>query len=122
MTASGPPSGTTRALAALELLVRFLVAVPISGLQTLRAIFAGRRRPPSGFVRMRVAPLGDTGLTLLGCLITLTPGSTTIDFDAERGELLLHLLDVSDPERAVRGIREHFEEPLCRLFGREAQP
>jgi multisubunit Na+/H+ antiporter MnhE subunit len=110
---------TGRWLAALELLARFLVSVPLSGLATLRVILAGARRPPAGFVRVRVAPLGENGIALLGCLITLTPGSTTIDFDAARGELLLHLLDASEPEATVRDIRRRFEAPLCRLLGQE---
>lgn len=108
-----------RALAAAELLLRFLACVLTSGLRTALVIARVRRRPPPGFVRMRFAPMSETGAALLGSLITLTPGSTTIDIDMEAREIVMHLLDASDAEQAVAGIRRQFERNLVTLFGRE---
>jgi multicomponent K+:H+ antiporter subunit E/multicomponent Na+:H+ antiporter subunit E len=108
-----------RARALLELLLRFAWAVVVSGLQTAWVIVRRGRRPAAGFVRMRFAPMSEAGAVLLGSLITLTPGTTTVDVDMERNELLLHLLDVSDAEGAVAQIREQFERPLLVWFGRE---
>jgi multisubunit Na+/H+ antiporter MnhE subunit len=65
---------------------------------------------------MRFSGLDETGAALLGSLITLTPGTTTLDVDMERRELLLHLLDGSDPEGAVRSIHAELERPLQRIF------
>jgi multisubunit Na+/H+ antiporter MnhE subunit len=114
----------SKAVAALILLVIFLKAVVISGLQTIRIILVtglAGRRPQAGLVRMRFAPMTENGATLLGCLISLTPGTTTVDIDMERGEMLLHLLDVAGAEEAVAGIRVDFEPYIVRLFGTEAR-
>lgn len=105
------------------LTLRFLRALIVSGLQTVR-IIAGASRvsgspPPSGFVRMGFAPMGARGAALLGNMVSLTPGTTTIDIDMERRELLLHVLDASEPERLVAGIRRDFETGIAALFGGE---
>lgn len=107
---------------ALLLLLIFAKAVVISGLQTvlviLRRTFTGQR-PAAGLVRMRFAPMDERGATLLGCLISLTPGTTTVDIDMDRRELLLHLLDTSQAAEAIAGIRRDFEPSILRLFGTE---
>lgn len=107
------------ALAAL--LSRFLWELVISGLQTAWVIARVRRRPVAGFVRMSFSPMSEAGAALLGSLITLTPGTTTIDVDTEHCEMLLHLLDASHAEATVRRIREKFERPLLVWFGREVR-
>lgn len=111
-----------KAAAALALLVRFLVAVAISGVQTVGVIARAtlkRRAPPAAFVRVPFAPMSEQGAALLACMVTLTPGTTAIDIDLQRGELLLHVLDASDTEAVLRGIRRDFEPGLVTLFGRE---
>jgi multicomponent K+:H+ antiporter subunit E/multicomponent Na+:H+ antiporter subunit E len=55
-------------------------------------------------------------------MITLTPGTTTIDIDLERREMLLHVLDASDLDGMLAAIRRDFERYLVVLFGREQSP
>ncbi len=111
-------------IAAVVLLLRFLRAVVVSGLQTVRVILAsglpGGRPPPVALVRVRFAPMSAHGAALLGCMVSLTPGTTTIDIDMERRELLLHVLDASDTDGLVQGIRRDFEPGLVALFGEPA--
>jgi multisubunit Na+/H+ antiporter MnhE subunit len=103
-------------LTAFNLLLRFLLEVAKSGLATAWLILRPGARPTPGLVRMRYAGLSDTGVSLLGCMITLTPGTTVIDIDTQRHELLIHLLDDSDPAAVVANVRRSFEAPLRRLF------
>lgn len=114
-----------RLLAAALLLLRFLKAVVVSGFQTVAVIVrssVGQRTPPqAAYVRVHFAPMSEAGAALLGCMVTLTPGTTTLDIDMERRELLLHVLDASDPEGLVRGIRDDFEPGLIALFGRKVR-
>ncbi len=108
-------------IAAIVLLLRFLRAVVVSGLQTvaviLRAGLPGGRPPPVALLRVPFAPMDERGAAILGCMVSLTPGTTTIDIDMARHELLLHVLDASDAEGMVRGIRREFEPGLVTLFG-----
>lgn len=106
---------------ALVLLLRFIKAVLVSGVQTVAVIVrAGSGRgdaPPARFLRVRFAPMTAQGAALLGCMVTLTPGTTTLDIDMARRELLLHVLDASDTDALVEGIRRDFEPGLVALFG-----
>lgn len=105
------------AIAIVTLLWRFPLAVVSGGVQTLWVIARGRRRPAAGLVRLAYAPMSPLGAALLACLVTLTPGTTTLELDLQRRELLLHLLDVGGAEAAILSIRRDFERPLLRLFG-----
>jgi multisubunit Na+/H+ antiporter MnhE subunit len=104
-------------LHALALLMRFSYSVVRSGVHTASLILRLKSRPEPALVRMKLAPMSDSGAALLGSLVTLTPGTTAIDIDLERGELLLHLLDGSDPAATVREIRAQFEGHVVALFG-----
>lgn len=113
-----------RLLAFVVLLLRFIRAVFVSGMQTLAIIVRsgrpGGEPPPVALLRVRFAPMSENGAALLGSMVSLTPGTTTIDIDMERRELLLHVLDASDTDAVVEGIRRDFEPGLRVLFGREA--
>lgn len=108
-------------VAFVVLLLRFLLAVVVSGFQTVAVILRsslGAQRGASGtFVRVRFAPMNEQGAAILGCMITLTPGTTTLNIDMERHELLLHVLDETSTDGLVEGIRRDFEPSLIVLFG-----
>ncbi len=101
---------------AVGLLLRFIGQVLIAGFDTAWQILRPYKRPVPLFIRISYGPMTPRGAAVLGSLITLTPGTTTLDIDPERHELLLHMLDGSDPAGAVASIRHHFEAPLLRLF------
>ena len=107
-----------RAAAATVLLLRFLWAVVAAGLQTARTILhLGHTAPRPGFVRVVFAPLTPTGAALLGCLVTLTPGTTVIDIDVQGHTLLLHMLDRDHRDATAAAIRRDFEPGLQAWFG-----
>ena len=112
-----------RATAALLLPLRFAHQMLASGLQTVGAILrtglARGAAPPATFVRVRFAPMTPGGAALLGCLVSLTPGTTVIDLDVERREMVLHVLDATQLAHAVEVIHREFEPPLLAWFGRE---
>jgi multisubunit Na+/H+ antiporter MnhE subunit len=114
---SGQTTGMGSRLGAWSgLLIQFLFQVVLSGLSTAWLILRPGRRPTPGLARLSFDNLDETGAAVLGCMLTLTPGSTVLDVDMERKELLIHLLDASDPSRTLSSIGRHFEGPLRILF------
>jgi multisubunit Na+/H+ antiporter MnhE subunit len=107
----------TRPAAAITLAFRFLVAVVRSGVQTTRIILRPDPDLRPGFIDYRFEPMTETGATLLGSLITLTPGTTTVDIDMAAGRMWIHLLDTRGAESARAEIRSEFETPIRVLFG-----
>lgn len=54
--------------------------------------------------------------TLLGSIVSLTPGTVAIDVDQQRWILLVHALDAPDPQALVREIKQRYEQPLKEIF------
>ena len=71
-----------------------------------------------GIVKVKTQLKSETGLTFLANSITLTPGTLTVDIDAENGCLYVHWIEVKDKqtERATEIIVERFERILKRIF------
>ena len=99
------------------LALRFLIEAMLSGWATARLILAGGRELQPGFARMSYGGLSETGAVVLGILVTLTPGTTTVDIDPVRREFLLHLLDATQAEDTIAAIRRAFEPHVRVLFG-----
>lgn len=110
-----------RLSAALVLPVRFGRALLASGVQTVAHIvrqgLATGTPPAPSFVSIGFAPMRAPGAALLGCMISLTPGTTVIDIDMSRRRMALHMLDASQAAAAVEAIRREFEPPLQCWFG-----
>lgn len=78
------------------------------------------RRPESLRSRFVVVPL-DTrvpeAIVTLAGTITMTPGTVSCDVSADGRALLVHALDVDDPDRLVATIKGRYERRLVEIFG-----
>ena len=54
--------------------------------------------------------------TVLGSIVSLTPGTVSIDVDRERWVLQLHALDAPDPDALIREIKQRYEAPIREIF------
>lgn len=54
--------------------------------------------------------------TILGSIVSLTPGTVSIDVDCERWMLLVHALDVEDTQVLAETIKARYETPLREIF------
>ena len=106
-----------RLLALLVLAWRFVSASLVSAWTTSRTILLNSDAPDRGYARLAYGDLNDAGVMLLAAMITLTPGTSTIDIDTERRELLLHMLDRRDIETVLEELRRDFLRPIRILFG-----
>jgi len=71
-----------------------------------------------GIVKIKTSLKSDIALTFLANSITLTPGTMSVDIDADNGVLYVHWIDVrsQDVEENSRRIAKRFEEILSRIF------
>jgi multicomponent K+:H+ antiporter subunit E len=74
-----------------------------------------RIRP--GFVEVPLDLADPFVATMLGGIVTLTPGTVSIDIDMERRILHVHALDVPDPDALIAEIKARYERPLKEMFG-----
>lgn len=69
--------------------------------------------------RWLVVPLelrSPEAITVLAGTITLTPGTVTADVSGDGRALLVHALDVADPEAEVARIKQRYETRLMKVF------
>ena len=59
--------------------------------------------------------LSNGELTLLSVLVTLTPGTLSIDISGDRTALFVHFVHVDDPDEAIRSITEGYERRILQL-------
>ena len=78
-----------------------------------------RDRPErvSGFVRLPLEMQSRYGLTVLACIITATPGTIWVEFDRRANVLVVHVLDLVDPDAWIRETKHRYERPLMEIFG-----
>lgn len=69
------------------------------------------------FAEMPLDLRGDFPTLIFVCLISMTPGSLSVALDRERHVLLIHLLDVRDPDGEIARMKASFETPLMKIFG-----
>ena len=58
----------------------------------------------------------DAEITMLANLITLTPGTLTVDVSQDRRFLYIHALDCSDPDQLRHDIATGFERKIMEAF------
>lgn len=58
----------------------------------------------------------DFEITLLANLITLTPGTLSVDVSEDRKILFVHCVDVPDPDETIADIRDAFERKILEAF------
>lgn len=106
-----------RGHALLHLLGNILKELALSGWATAGVILTRRGDIQPGFARLAYGDLGPGAASLLALLVTLTPGTTSIEIDPDRREILLHLLDGRQATAALASIEDDFVAPLRVLFG-----
>lgn len=87
-----------------------------SNIAVTRIILNPRRKATSGFVEIQLEMRNHYGLVILACIITSTPGTVWVHYDNAKGRLLIHVLDLIDPETWVEIIKTRYERPLMEVF------
>lgn len=99
-----------------------LVAVVLADILKSNIAVAGlilrgrRRQKTSGFLAIPLELRDRTGLAVLACIITSTPGTAWVDYHSGKSELLIHVLDLTDPEGLTEQIKQSYERRLMEIF------
>lgn len=75
-----------------------------------------RRRRVSGFVAIPLDLRDRTGLAVLACIVTSTPGTAWVEYAPDTGVLLIHVLDLVEKEEWIALIKNRYESMLMEIF------
>lgn len=94
-----------RSVAFVPFVVRVAYDVIIGTWRVTLIITRVRPLTHPGIVAVPIADRTPTGVAVMTLVTTLSPGSYLVEVDSERGVMLFHVLDASDPD----AVREEYE-------------
>jgi multicomponent Na+:H+ antiporter subunit E len=100
----------------LKLFLVFLREFSLSVFRVARLVLSPRMRFSPRAFHFPLTLTSDFQITLLANLITLTPGTLTVDVTEDRAALIVHAIDCPDPDAARREIAEGFERLIREAF------
>ena len=100
----------------IRLLALFVRELVMSGLQVAWLAVQPKLRLRPGFIAYPLTVTSDVQITLLANLITLTPGTLSVDVSDDRKTLFIHALDVGDRETLIGRIAAGFETQVLRAL------
>ncbi|MNC03324.1 Na(+)/H(+) antiporter subunit E [compost metagenome] len=104
-----------RLWAVLKLLGLFIRELFVSGITVAGHILRPRLAVRPGIFAYRTALKSDWEITLLSCLICLTPGTLTLDVSPDKSTLYIHAMDMGDVEEMIGQIRTTFEKAILEV-------
>ncbi|ACI54172.1 multicomponent Na+:H+ antiporter subunit E [Rhizobium sp. BK619] len=105
-----------RASLVFSLALLFLKELSLSAWRVTLTILSPDMKLKPGIFAFPLTVTSDFEITLLANLITLTPGTLSVDVSTDRRTLYVHALDCSEPETAKRDIANGFERKIMEAF------
>jgi multicomponent K+:H+ antiporter subunit E len=102
--------------ALLRFLPIFLWDVVVANLQVAWLILNVRRKLRPTWVVIPLDVTSPYAITTLANVISLTPGTVSSELGPDRKTLLVHSLDVEDPDALVATIKQRYETPMKEIF------
>ncbi len=94
----------------------FLVELVLSAWRVALLVMSPRMEVKPGIFAYPLRVNRDFEITLLANLITLTPGTLSVDVSDDRRILYVHAIDCSDPDRLRQDIAAGFERKIMEAF------
>lgn len=112
----GPTAYFRKLPLALWFSLLFLWEVLKSNLRVAWDVVTPRKYRQPGIVAVPLDAKTDLEIAVLANLITLTPGSLSIDVSEDRRTLYVHAMFVRDPEQVRREIKQRFEHGILAML------
>lgn len=98
-----------------KLLVLFNKELLLSSLSVLKHILKPKLAMRPGIVAFHTELKSNWEITILSCLICLTPGTLTLDVSRNNRILYIHAMDIEDAEALSKQIKDTFEKAIMEV-------
>lgn len=105
-----------RSYRTFSLAALFLYELVLSAVRVARVVLSPKMELRPGIFAYPLTVDRDFEITLLANLITLTPGTLSVDVSDDRKILFVHCIDVPDVDSAIDDIRNGFERKILEAF------
>lgn len=99
------------------LFFKVMIDIVVSNIAVMKIILqGGPKEGQSGFMILSLDLKNSTGLAVLSCIITSTPGTAWIAYQEGSSELILHVLDLHNEKYWEDLIKTRYESALLEIF------
>jgi multicomponent Na+:H+ antiporter subunit E len=112
----GPTRYFRKLVDAVRFVGFFLYELVLSNLRVAWDVLTPRANRQPGVVAVPLEKASDMEITVLANLVTLTPGSLSLDVAPDRSCLFVHAMFVDDPDRIRATIKDGFERRVLELL------
>lgn len=98
-----------RAFAWARVGISFVVELSKSTWATIRAVLGPAERLRPAILAVPLDVRSPAGIVLFADMVTLTPGTTSLDVSEDDRTLYVHVLDAPDREAAILGMKSTLE-------------
>ena len=102
--------------ALLKLSGRVLHDIVVSSIDVARRILGNESRIHPGFVWVPLDIRDLHGITALASILSLTPGTLSVELTGDRRFLLVHCFDLQDAQATITDIKSRYESLLREIF------
>lgn len=99
-----------------RLLVVVLGDIIVSNFHVARLNLGPVHRLRPTFLEVPIDLTSDTARSVLVSIVSMTPGTLAADLSEDKKILLVHGLDIADPDAVIREIKERYEAPLKEIY------
>lgn len=101
---------------ALGLAFMFVYELVLSAWRVATIVLRPKIELQPGIIAFPLTVDRDFEITMLANLITLTPGTLSVDVSEDRKILYVHCIDVPDPQATIDDIKNGFERKILEAF------
>jgi multicomponent K+:H+ antiporter subunit E len=109
-----PPS--VKLWPAFKLFFVVLLDILRASIDVARLVLGPTKRIKPAFIEVPLDLREPYVGTILASIVSLTPGTVSIDIDRTRWVLQVHALNVDDREAIIQSIKTRYEQPLKEIF------
>lgn len=99
----------------IELIGLFGYELVVSSLKVAQDVLTPQTLAKPGIVAIPLDVRSNFGITLLANLISLTPGSLSLDVTPDRQRLFVHVMFIDDLDEVRRSIKSGFERRILEV-------
>lgn len=100
----------------LHLIVYFTWEVVKANLQVAKILLFRHEEIRPAIVAVPLDIQKDSQILILSSMITLTPGTLSLDVSEDRKKLFVHVIHTDDPEATIQEIKTGFENWVQEVF------
>ncbi len=102
--------------ASIVLFFVFVKELLVSNWAMMTTVFLFRKNRPA-VIQFFLKIKDPRSVATISHMITLTPGTVTLDYDEKESLLTIYAFHGEDPEAVIAGIRSSFEKYLIEIWG-----